>query len=659
MPGDAGSEGGSQALGPYYLTGRVHVPETDGGFACRNRRRCFPHRRQPGQQASCKGAQAVSPGRRYRMSRTRAGSARASRGEVGPQPIVAEMFHETDPHLIHPAAARPFRPVRGRVEGQGARCRDRGAPAGGERVPGERGPGHLHRSRRGVRDSRRRRRQPYPGRQLHRVRGVPPPPSRSGGCRRPARRAGARGVPGPGDRRRSRPGPAAGNTGRLLGRPQGGDGPQARLPGPAADSRRHAGCVRHRAGRRLRRFPHQRQGVRPAQRRRHDQRRAGQRHGERLGLLVQLRRARGRDVVNPGAAGTGGLEPRHRLGRRHPQHHHRHRRGEARIPGQAGGGEQRLLQDQGGPFLRVNERKNRLRSRADAQDGRRPSRSGMGIGLVLFRCPELPGFRHAQDRSVRRRRPAAARTAPLQAADRHLRWRLRPLPGDRRHGLGKPRRNLQSQLGAVAVLVLPGALQRQAPRRARQRRHHGARELLPQAAGQPQLVLDARGAADPVQRLLLLPRKGGRHRAPGSQPRPAGRRQHRLAAGRGRAQHPHRGGSGPRPGGWRGSGGKRNRRANRPPQLGQPPLLVRIPGDSRIPSEAAPSSWRSARTCDTTRASTGASCATFSAPTTSSIPGTPTRRPASSGSETRSPSTTTASPAGAAVSRSSRGGSET
>ena len=209
----------------------------------------------------------------------------------------------------------------------------------------------------------------------------------------------------------------------------------------------------------------------------------------------------------------------------------------------------------------------------------------MGIGLVLFRCPELPGFRHAQDRSVRRRRPAAARTAPLQAADRHLRWRLRPLPGDRRHGLGKPRRKLQSQLGAVAVFVLPGALQRQAPRRARQRGPHGARELLPQAAGQPQLVLDARGAADPVQRLLLFPRQGGRHRAPGSQPRPAGRRQHRLAAGRGRAQHPDRGGSGSRPGGCRGSGGERNRRADRHPQLREPPLLVRIPGDGRIPSE--------------------------------------------------------------------------
>ena len=91
--------------------------------------------------------------------------------------------------------------------------------------------------------------------------------------------------------------------------------------------------------------------------------------------------------------------------------------------------------------------------------------------------------------------------------------------------------------------------------------------------------------ADPVQRLLLLPRQGGRHRAPWRQPRPAGRRQHRLATGRGRAQHPDRGGSGSRPGGCRRSGGKRNRRADRPPQLGEPPLLVRIPGDGGVPAQ--------------------------------------------------------------------------
>ena len=146
--------------------------------------------------------------------------------------------------------------------------------------------------------------------------------------------------------------------------------------------------------------------------------------------------------------------------------------------------------------------------------------------------------RRAQDRPLRRRRPAAPRATPLQAAHRHLRRRLRALAGNRRHGLGEPRRKLQPQLGAVAVPLLPGALQRQASRRARQRDPDGARELLPQASGQPQLVLDARPGADPVQRLLLLPRQGGRHRAPGSQPRPAGRRQHRLAAGSRRAQHP-------------------------------------------------------------------------------------------------------------------------
>ena len=180
----------------------------------------------------------------------------------------------------------------------------------------------------------------------------------------------------------------------------------------------------------------------------------------------------------------------------------------------------------------------------------------MDVGLVLLRGPELPGIHRAQNRPLRRRRPAAPRAAPLQAVHRHLRRRLRALPGDRRHRRRKPRRQLQPQLGAVAVPVLPGALQRQAPRRPRQRRPDGARELLPQAAGQPQLVLDAGRAADPVQRLLLLPRQGGRHRAPGSQPRPAGRRQHRLAAGRGRAQHHDRGGSGSRPGGFRGRGGK-------------------------------------------------------------------------------------------------------
>ena len=59
------------------------------------------------------------------------------------RPFPAAEVHEADSDLAHPAAARPFRPVRRRAEGHGARRGDRRAPAGCKRVPSRTPTGAL------------------------------------------------------------------------------------------------------------------------------------------------------------------------------------------------------------------------------------------------------------------------------------------------------------------------------------------------------------------------------------------------------------------------------------------------------------------------------------------------------------------------------------
>ena len=136
---------------------------------------------------------------------------------------------------------------------------------------------------------------------------------------------------------------------------------------------------------------------------------------------------------DPGAARAGSLEPRHRLGGRHPEHHHRHRRLARRgilIKQEAGSGA--FYKTRVGFSSGLINGRSACLPRRHPQDRPRPGRPDVDVGLVLLRGPELPGIRPAQGRPLRRRGPAAPRAAALQAVHRHLRRRLRALPGDRR-----------------------------------------------------------------------------------------------------------------------------------------------------------------------------------------------------------------------------------
>ena len=146
---------------------------------------------------------------------------------------------------------------------------------------------------------------------------------------------------------------------------------------PAAVAECDAVRLLHRAGGRSRRRAHQRARLQPAQHRGDDQRRARQRHGERLGLLVQLGRPGRRRHQHPAAARPQRHQPGHAVDRRDAQRDHRPEPEGVRLQPQAGVRERGLPEDDddrvNGPGGQV--RHDRV---GGAQDGRRDRRRGRG-----------------------------------------------------------------------------------------------------------------------------------------------------------------------------------------------------------------------------------------------------------------------------------------